>query len=99
MPSYDDHLASSLKRTRVLISGEVQGVYFRDTCRRMAARRGVNGWVRNLRDGRVEAVFEGTGDAVDTMVAWARRGPSTARVAEVAVHPEPPEGLTGFAVR
>jgi acylphosphatase len=88
-----------MKRTRVLISGEVQGVYFRDTCRRMAAQRGVTGWVRNLRDGRVEAVFEGAEDAVDTMVAWARRGPSSARVSDVAVHPEPPEGLTGFAVR
>ena len=99
MPSRDDQLASSLKRTRVLISGQVQGVYFRDTCRRMAAQRGVNGWVRNLRDGRVEAVFEGAEDAVDTMVAWAHRGPRSARVADVAVHSEPPEGLAGFAVR
>jgi acylphosphatase len=99
MRSADGQLASSLKRIRVLISGEVQGVYFRDTCRRMAAQRGVHGWVRNLRDGRVEAVFEGTEEAVDTMVAWAHRGPRSARVADVAVHPEPPEGLTGFAVR
>jgi acylphosphatase len=88
-----------MKRSRVLISGEVQGVYFRDTCRRVAAQRGVSGWVRNLRDGRVEAVFEGADDAVDAMVAWARRGPSSARVADVAVQPEPPEGLSGFAVR
>jgi acylphosphatase len=99
MSSRDDQLARSLKRTRLLISGEVQGVYFRDTCRRMAAQRGVSGWVRNLRDGRVEAVFEGAEDAVDTMVAWARRGPSSARVADVAVHLEPPQGLTGFAIR
>jgi acylphosphatase len=99
MPGHDDQLGRSLKRTRVLVSGEVQGVYFRDTCRRMAAQRGVNGWVRNLRDGRVEAVFEGAEDAVDTMVAWARRGPRSARVADVAVHPEPPEGLSGFAIR
>jgi acylphosphatase len=88
-----------MKRTRVLISGEVQGVYFRDTCRRTAARRGVAGWVRNLRDGRVEAVFEGVEADVDGMVAWARRGPSTARVADVAVHAEPPEGLTDFTIR
>jgi acylphosphatase len=88
-----------MKRARVVISGEVQGVYFRDTCRRVAARRGVAGWVRNLRDGRVEAVFEGTDDDVDGMVAWAHRGPSTARVAEVAVHAEPPEGLIDFIIR
>jgi len=83
-----------MKRTRVLISGEVQGVFFRDTCRRVAAQRGVNGWVRNLRDGRVEAVFEGTEDAVDTMVAWAHRGPNSAHVADVAVH-----GATGGSHR
>jgi acylphosphatase len=99
MPTHDDQLAGSAKRARVLISGEVQGVYFRDTCRRLAAQRGVSGWVRNLRDGRVEAVFEGAEDAVDTMVAWAYRGPSSARVADVLVQPEPLEGLSGFAIR
>jgi acylphosphatase len=88
-----------MKRTRVLISGDVQGVYFRDTCRRAAAQRGVTGWVRNLRDGRVEAVFEGPDDAVDGMVAWARRGPAEARVADVSAHAEAPEGLTGFMIR
>jgi acylphosphatase len=88
-----------VKRTRVWISGEVQGVYFRDACRRVAAQRGVTGWVRNLRDGRVEAVFEGPDAAVDGMVAWAHRGPATARVANVTVRAEPPEGLTGFMIR
>ncbi|HET8660801.1 MAG TPA: acylphosphatase [Micromonosporaceae bacterium] len=88
-----------MKRARVLVSGKVQGVYFRDVCRRMAAEHGVLGWVRNLRDGRVEAVFEGPDDAVDHMVNWARRGPGTARVTGVDVHVEMPEGLTSFVVR
>jgi acylphosphatase len=86
-------------RKRVLVAGEVQGVFFRDTCRRMAAEQGVDGWVRNLRDGRVEAVFEGPADRVDRLVAWARHGPSSAVVAEVTVREERPEGLTGFEVR
>lgn len=88
-----------MKRTRVLVSGEVQGVFFRDTCRQMAAEHGVLGWVRNLRDGRVEAVFEGPEDAVDRMVTWARHGPSRAQVTDVTVRAEPPEGLTSFVVR
>jgi len=88
-----------VKRARVLISGRVQGVYFRDTCRRLAARHGVGGWVRNLGDGRVEAVFEGADDGVDRMVAWAREGPREARVEDITVQAEPPEGLTDFRVR
>ena len=86
-------------RRRVLISGVVQGVFFRDTCRRVAGRAGVAGWVRNLPDGRVEAVFEGAPEAVDRMVAWARQGPDLARVDGVSVSDEPVEGLTGFTVR
>ena len=86
-------------RKRVLVSGLVQGVFFRETCRRVAAEHGVAGWVRNLGDGRVEAVFEGQPDAVDRLVAWAHRGPRGAEVADVAVSNEPPEGLTGFTVR
>ncbi|HZN16714.1 MAG TPA: acylphosphatase [Micromonosporaceae bacterium] len=88
-----------MKRARVLVSGKVQGVCFRDVCRRMAAEHGVLGWVRNLRDGRVEAVFEGSDDAVDRMVAWAYHGPGTARVTDVDVQAETPEGLTRFEVR
>jgi acylphosphatase len=86
-------------RYRVLISGRVQGVFFRDTCWRMALAHGVSGWVRNLPDGQVEAVFEGRAEDVDRLVAWARRGPSRAVVAHVAVRAEPPEGLTTFLIR
>lgn len=86
-------------RKRVIVSGDVQGVFFRDTCRRAAAENGVAGWVRNLPDGRVEAVFEGSAAQVDRLVAWAHRGPAHATVTQVAVEDEEQEGLTGFVVR
>lgn len=85
-------------RRRVIVSGLVQGVFFRDTCRREAARNGVTGWVRNRPDGTVEAAFEGPPARVDRMVAWAHRGPAGARVDHVDVRDEPPEGLAGFTV-
>jgi acylphosphatase len=85
-------------RKRVFVSGWVQGVFYRDSCRLEAQRRGVAGMVRNLPDGRVEAVFEGAPDAVDAVVSWARRGPRGASVDSVEVQDEPPEGLTGFDV-
>jgi acylphosphatase len=86
-------------RYRVLISGRVQGVFFRDTCRRVAERHGVSGWVRNLPDGRVEAVFEGPEADVGHLVDWSREGPRAAVVEDVRAEPEPPEGLSGFQVR
>jgi acylphosphatase len=86
-------------RYRVLVSGRVQGVYFRDTCWQLAVQRGVRGWVRNLPDGRVEAVFEGPDDEVRALVDWARNGPRWAVVDDVAVQSEPPEGLAAFLVK
>ena len=86
-------------RYRVLISGRVQGVFFRDTCRRLAEQYGVAGWVRNLPDGRVEAVFEGRPTKSAGLVDWARTGPRLAAVDDVAVQPEPPEGLSSFRLR
>jgi acylphosphatase len=86
-------------RRHVWISGRVQGVWFRETCRRQATERGVAGWVRNRADGRVEAVFEGGEAAVSALVNWCRSGPPGAEVASVEVVAEPPEGLAGFSVR
>jgi acylphosphatase len=86
-------------RRRVVVHGRVQGVFFRDTCRREARRLGVTGYVRNLDDGTVEAVFEGGPDAVSAMLDWSHTGPDQARVSRVAVVAEEPEGLTDFAVR
>ncbi|MQS04355.1 acylphosphatase [Streptomyces sp. OF1] len=82
-----------------MVSGVVQGVFFRDSCRAEAAAQGVAGWVRNLPDGTVEAVFEGTPEAVERMVAWARVGPPAASVNGVAVRDEEPGGRGGFEVR
>jgi acylphosphatase len=85
-------------RKHVLVSGRVQGVFYRDNCRRIAGQQGVAGWVRNLPDGRVEAVFEGEPQNVDRMVAWARRGPARAVVTSLDVRDEPEEGLIGFQI-
>jgi acylphosphatase len=86
-------------RRRVVVHGSVQGVFFRDTTRRMAHQRGVAGWVRNNPDGSVEAVFEGEKSAIDRLVAFAHEGPRGARVERVEVFDEEPEGLSGFAIR
>jgi len=69
----------------LLITGRVQGVGFRFYMQRKARELGLTGWVRNCRDGSVEAVIQGTSEAVETMIAWARRGPPSAVVAEVRV--------------
>jgi acylphosphatase len=85
-------------RKRVIVGGRVQGVFFRDTTRRRAEAAGLAGWIRNTREGAVEAVFEGEPGAVDELVAFCRRGPSRAEVASVQVTEEEPEGLSGFEV-
>ncbi|MCS7007382.1 MAG: acylphosphatase [Thermoleophilia bacterium] len=85
-------------RRRVIVSGRVQGVYFRDTVRRAAVAAGVAGWVRNNVDGTVEAVLEGADDAVERVLEVCRRGPPGARVDDVVVRSEQPEGLAGFAI-
>lgn len=77
----------------------VQGVFFRYETRERAHSRGLAGWVRNLPDGRVEAVFEGPEEAVEAMVRWCRQGPRHAEVREIDVAIETPEGLEGFDVR
>ena len=87
------------ERRHVLVSGQVQGVFFRDSTRQEAERLGLSGWVRNTQDGRVEAVFEGESGAVRQMVEWCESGPSSADVEDVSVEQETPEGLSGFEVR
>ena len=77
----------------------VQGVFFRYETRERASSRGLAGWIRNLPDGRVEAVFEGPEEGVEAMVEWCRRGPRGAEVTDVESITEDPEGLHGFEVR
>jgi acylphosphatase len=86
-------------RYRVVVSGRVQGVWYRDSCRREARALGLAGWVRNRRDGTVEAAVEGPASAVDRLVAWMGQGSPRAVVTDVDLAEEPPTGETGFHVR
>jgi acylphosphatase len=86
-------------RRRVVVHGRVQGVWFRGSTEAEARAAGLAGWVRNRPDGTVEAVFEGTPEAVAALLAFCRRGPRSARVDRVDEFEEPPEGLAGFRVR
>jgi acylphosphatase len=87
-----------VKRVHVVVVGRVQGVFFRSTCATFARRRGLAGFVRNLPDGRVEAVFEGIDDDVDALVAWCGVGPDHARVDRVEVLAEEVRGDRDFRV-
>jgi acylphosphatase len=86
-------------RCRAIVSGRVQGVFFRDTCERVATGLGVRGWVRNRADGSVEVVAEGSRDAVSELLVWCRSGPPRARVDRVDITDEPVAGERGFLVR
>lgn len=87
-------------RAHLVISGVVQGVGYRWSCHREAASRNLRGWVRNLPDGRVEAVLEGPKEEVEGMIAWCYRGPSEARVSDIDVRYEPvQDGLQDFNIR
>jgi len=89
---------SPTDRRHVLVAGRVQGVFFRASCVREAARNEVQGWIRNTPDDGVEAVFEGSAAAVAAMVAWCRQGPPGAVVEGVHERVERPEGLDGFRI-
>ncbi len=86
-------------RAHVIVSGLVQGVWFRASTRDVAVRLGLRGWVRNRPDGTVEAVFEGPRDRVEQAVAWCRRGPPAARVEHCDVIWDEPQGEGPFAIR
>lgn len=85
-------------RKRALVSGRVQGVFFRDSCRRYAEEQGVAGSARNLSDGRVEVIAEGEPEAVERVIEWCRSGPQWADVDSVDVTDEQSQGLTTFKV-
>ncbi len=83
-------------RRRAIVRGHVQGVFFRDSVRRVAQKLAVSGSARNLEDGSVELVVEGEPDPVEQVLDWARTGPDDARVESVEVQEEDPQGTTGF---
>ena len=87
-----------MRSVRVTISGRVQGVFFRASCAELARNLGLAGSVRNLRDGRLSATFQGADDAVDRMLAWCREGPPMARVDGLEIENVPAFDATGFRV-
>jgi len=87
------------ERCRVIVHGRVQGVWFRGAMEAEARRIGVDGWIRNLPNGTVEAVFEGTHAAVEAAVRFCEQGPSYARVLRVERFEEAPQALRGFSAR
>jgi acylphosphatase len=89
-------MSSDAIRRRVLVSGRVQGVFFRDSVRRAASEADVAGRAVNLDDGRVEVVLEGQPEAVQRVIEFCRQGPGRAEVRDVQVSEEEPEGLSAF---
>ncbi|MUL34814.1 acylphosphatase [Gloeocapsopsis dulcis] len=94
----DSSLPQAQIQAHVLVSGRVQGVGYRMATYDMAQELGLNGWVRNLADGRVEAVFEGSKDVVDKMVQWCRHGSRVAIVKDVTIEYKVPEGISKFSI-
>jgi acylphosphatase len=92
-------MSASTTRLRLSIHGRVQGVWFRDSVRRIATERGVSGWAENRADGSVEVVLEGEATAVRAVAAFCRQGPEHARVDRVQEREEPADGLRSFEVR
>ena len=91
---HNDH-----ERAHVYVSGDVQGVFFRDSTRQRAQQLGLSGWVKNLPDGRVEALFEGPSQEVREMVRWCEQGPPHAAVENVEVEFDTARGaVSGFEV-
>lgn len=88
------------RRVHVFVSGRVQGVFFRSSTKDRADELNITGWVRNLSDGRVEAVFEGGEESIERMLQWCSKGPRYALVEKVEVIPEPYKGeFSSFALR
>ncbi len=91
---------SSKARARIVVFGRVQGVFFRSTMCREAERRQVNGWVRNCRDGTVEAVVEGEKETVENIISWCRQGPPEAMVRKIDVEWQEYQGeFNSFSIK
>ena len=88
-----------MKRVHVIIYGRVQGVWFRAHTKKIADKLGIKGWVRNLPDGSVEAVFEGNEESIEEMIKWCHQGPPLARVDRVEINYEEPKGERNFEIR
>lgn len=82
----------------LMISGKVQGVFYRASAKEKALELALSGWIKNTTDGSVEATVSGADEAVEAFVAWCRQGPPRAEVQHVSVTPKPDSGLSGFEV-
>jgi acylphosphatase len=89
---------SEIIRTHLIISGKVQGVGYRYYTAQQAKKLGITGWVKNLPDGRVEAIFEGTQQTITEMINWCRQGPSAAQVTDITINHEKPQGHKKFEI-
>jgi acylphosphatase len=92
-------MSGDLVRRRVIVTGRVQGVFFRDSIRRRAHVHGVDGWAANRSDGAVEAVLEGPAEGVERVIRFMETGPAHAEVSSLEISEEEPEGLSGFEIR
>jgi acylphosphatase len=92
-------MASGVVRRRVIVTGHVQGVFFRASVKEAADHQGLAGWAANRPDGSVEVVLEGPRAGVDSVLGYCRTGPVNARVDSAEVSEEEPEGLSGFRTR
>lgn len=88
-----------MKKAHLLISGRVQGVFYRAFTKEVAESLGLKGWVRNLRDGRVEAVFEGDEDKISIAIERCKEGPPYAKVDNIEISWSEPEGLVDFEIK
>lgn len=88
-----------MKKAHLLISGRVQGVFYRAFTKEVAESLGLKGWVRNLRDGRVEAVFEGDEDKISIAIERCKEGPPFAKVDNIEITWSEPEGLVDFEIK
>lgn len=84
---------------RVLIFGRVQGVFFRTSAKRLAKQFGLTGWIKNLDNGQVEAVFEGSPKTMEKMIAWCRHGPPLAQVTDLQTSPYPIKNYSDFEIK
>lgn len=91
-------MENDLVRVHAFFTGRVQGVFFRASTRNKARELGLNGWVRNLHDGRVEAVFEGAEDRTNAIITWCKHSMPVAKVVSVDMEWEDPENIDGFEI-
>lgn len=88
-----------MRTVNLIVKGKVQGVFFRASAKQTADKAGITGWVKNRHDGNVEIMANGTEEAIQSFIAWCRKGPARAEVAEVIITPVQMEDLGSFEIK